>query len=321
MILPHDDARGGPLLTIAIPAYRGGSLLREALASLARQTDLHGVEIVVSDDGGGEETGRIVRESALRNLRFHLNPQRLGAVGNWNRCLQLARGRWVTILHEDDLLYPWFVSAIRPHLRAGTAAVAVRCVQGAQPPSLERAPAGRNRTYAPAWFLKSSMTPFPGVVFPRELGLRIGGFDAKEAGIADYAFWYALARAGRVELLGETGAFYRQHSGQWTEGEWPAMLRRAHLLRLRVAREQFPDHPAVGRWFARFYTARMAQSYERRFAQRPATLGRARRLGRIPLSWLPSGWVWKALQVSPRFSSETLLSFPPLPQSQRISPS
>jgi hypothetical protein len=227
----------------------------------------------------------------------------------------------VTILHEDDTLYPWFVATIRPRLRAGVAAVAVHCVQGAEPPDVQRARASRDRVYEPAWFLKSSMTPFPGVVFPRELGLRLGGFDAQEAGIADYAFWYALARAGRVEALGTTAAFYRRHDGQWTEGEWPAMLRRAHLLRLRVAREQFPDHPAIGRWFARFYTARMARSYERRFAQRPATLARARRLERIPLAWLPSGWVWKLLRHAPRLSSETLLSFPPLPQSQRISPS
>ncbi len=285
------------LVTIAIPAYNRPELLAEALASIARQCDYDDFEVLVCDDGGLAETRRVVERSALPNLRFYINRPRLGAVANWNRCVQLARGRWVTILHEDDLLCPWFLSRVTPHLRSGIAAVSVRCVQGAEPPSFATHPrADSCRRYEATWFLKSSMTPFPGVVFSRELALRLGGFDPREGGIADYAFWYALARAGRVETLPTVAAFYRVAPGQWTEREWPTMLRRAHLLRLRIAREQFRDRPAIGRWLARFYTARMALAYERRFPERPAVLTRARRLRRIPLSRLPSGWVWALLR-------------------------
>jgi hypothetical protein len=70
-------------------------------------------------------------------------------------------------------------------------------------------------------------------------------------------------------------------------------------MRLKIAREQFPDSPRFGRWLARFFTVRNARSYARRFPQRPASLDRALRLGRIPLSGLPSGWVWQILK---RFS-------------------
>ncbi len=288
-----------PLITIAIPAYNRPHLLREALASIATQRGCDDVEVLVCDDGGLAETRRVVEAAALPCLRFYVNPSRLGAVQNWNRCLALATGRWVTILHEDDTLYPWFLASIVPQLRPGLAAVAVRCEQSDKPPSLiapalDRPP----RAYARQWFLKSSMTPFPGVAFPRELALRLGGFDPREGGIADYAFWYALAGAGRIETLPVTAAFYRVSDDQWTARAWPEMLRRAHLLRLRIARAEFPHSPRLGRWLARFYTARMARSYTSRFKDAPATLTRAQAFHRIPLARLPSGWIWKFLQLA-----------------------
>jgi hypothetical protein len=84
------------------------------------------------------------------------------------------------------------------------------------------------------------------------------------------------------------------------------MLRGAHLLRLRIAREQLGRYPRLGRWLARFYTARMARSYARRFSETPAILRRARQFERIRLAWIPSGWVWKGLQLLPRFAAGRL---------------
>ncbi len=295
-----DFARGTttrPLITIGIPCYNRPELLAEALASLAAQETCDDFEVVVCDDGALPETRRIVEKSAIANLRYFVNRPAFGPVRNWNRCIAVARGRWVTVLHEDDLLYPWFLRSVAPHLGDGFSAVAVRCVQGMTPPKLS-APAtpARPRAYAPAWFLKASMTPFPGIVFPRELALRLGGFDPRQEGLADYAFWYELACHGRIETLRDAAAFYRVNPGQWTERAWPTMLRRAHLLRLRIAREQLGTRWQLGRWIARFYTARMARAYARRFAERPAVLTRAQRFERIPLSRVPSGWVWALLQ-------------------------
>src|SRR4051812_10481047 len=130
-----------PLITVAIPAYNRPRLLREALASIAAQRAFDNFEVVVCDDGGLRETRDVVESCDLPNVRYYANRDRLGAIGNWNRCIQLAAGRWVTVLHEDDLLYPWFLSTVAPHLQSGVAAVAVRCSQGEHP--LAIAPAAR----------------------------------------------------------------------------------------------------------------------------------------------------------------------------------
>jgi len=294
-------ATEAPLVTVAIPAYNRPALLGEALASLAAQEGFPNFEVLVCDDLGLPGTRMVIAASGLPNLRHEVNPSPLGAVGNWNRCLIAARSPWVTVLHEDDTLYPWFLATVAPRLRPGVAAVAMRCVHRETPPSLEppkRPPAAR--VYRPHYFLKGSMTPFPGVVMRRDLALRLGGFDERLGPLADYGFWYALARAGIVELLRAVGAFYRIGTEQWTRRAWPQMLRGSHLLRLRFAREQLPASPQLGRWLARYQTGRMARNYRRRFpGEQPAALARAERFQRMPLAWLPSGWVWRFLQLLP----------------------
>lgn len=236
-------------------------------------------------------------------VRYFANEPALGAVGNWNRCLREARGEWVTVLHEDDLLYPNYLELVQPRLREPIAAVAVRTEQGpfparTPPPAPARAP--KVWAYPPRYFMKSSMSPFPGVMLRRSTALGLGGFDERWGPLADYEFWYRVACAGRVEVVRAVGAFYRVAPGQWTERAWVRMLRLTHLLRLRIAREQFAGHPALGRWLARFFTCRNARSYAGRFAERPAALARALALSRIPCSRLPSGWAWQVLKLCAR---------------------
>jgi GT2 family glycosyltransferase len=293
--------RETPLITFGIPAYQRPPLLRETLASLAAQTGGYDYEVIVCDDGGLAETARVVQEFMSARVAFYVNRPALGAVGNWNRCLQHARGQWLMLLHEDDILYPWYLDTVVPRLRPGLSVVCTKVVQGATPPALPP-PAGpaRVRPYPPRYFLKGSFTPFPGVLFPRELGLRLGGFDPRWGPLADYEFWYRLAAAGPVEVIGTVSAFYRVSAGQWTDSQWPRMLRLTHLIRLRVAREQLGASPRLGRWLARFFTARTARAYAGRFDERPAGLSRALSLGRIPLGALPSGWVWQFLKLLAR---------------------
>ena len=288
-----------PLITFGIPAFNRPALLAEALASIAAQTGGSDYEVVVCDDGSMPETAATVARFPSDKFFYHRNRPALGAVGNWNEVIQRARGEWIMVLHEDDLLYPWYLASVLPHLRAGLAAIATRTDSGPVPsPSARRRgfALGTAFEYRPSYFLKSSMTPFPGVLFRRELAVRLGCFDQRAGPLADYDFWYRLACAGRIELVREVGAFYRMSAGQWTESVWPDMIRQIHLLRLRIAREQFPRSPRLGRWFARFFTYRTALSYAARFDQRPASLRRSLQFHRIPLARLPSGWVWAALK-------------------------
>ena len=276
-----DRKAESPLITIAVPAYNRPAMLAETLASIAAQTARIPVEVIVCDDGRMADARAVVERYPKESYSYAPNPVALGAVGNWNRCLRAARGMWVMVLHEDDALYPWYLECVLPHLRVGIAAV---CMKTSRGPVQPRAPYPSGDpsviAYPPRYFLKSSMTPFPGVLVRRDIALRLGGFDENWGPLADYEFWYRLACAGRIEVVRAVGAFYRVAPGQWTERTWGRMLGLAHLLRLRIAREQLPEHPRLGRWLARFRRC----------------LG----LGRMPLATLPNGWVWQALKFASR---------------------
>jgi GT2 family glycosyltransferase len=288
-----------PLITIAVPAYNRPDMLAETLASIAAQTARVSVEVIVCDDGRMRETRAVVERYRHAGYRYHRNPVTLGAVANWNQCLRLALGKYVMVLHEDDSLYSWYLESVLPRLEDGAAAVCMRTSRGLVPPAVRCPEAGAAATaYPPRYFLKSSMSPFPGVLFRRDVALRLGGFDERWGPIADYEFWYRLGCAGRIEVIGAVGAFYRVAPGQWTERIWGRMLRLTHLLRLRIAREQFPEHPRASRWMARFFTYRNARCYRARFGRGTEILRRCLGLGRVPLSSVPSGWVWGALKFA-----------------------
>ncbi|MBI5380302.1 MAG: glycosyltransferase family 2 protein [Opitutae bacterium] len=286
-----------PLVTFGIPAYNRPDLLAATLASIAAQTAAVEYEVVVCDDGQTAANRDVVAQFPAERFRYLPNRPALGPVGNWNRCLREARGEWVMVLHDDDTLYPWYLATVRPRLRSDLAAVCTRTVQGPTPPTVS-APSGTPAVwpYPARYFLKSAMTPFPGVLVRRELALQLGGFSERAGPLADYDFWYRLACAGPVEVVRAVGAFYRVSESQWTASAWATMIRETHLLRLRIAREQFPQSPRLGRWLARFFSYRNALSYAGRFTERPAALTRALRLGRIAFARLPSGWVWAAMK-------------------------
>jgi glycosyltransferase involved in cell wall biosynthesis len=292
---------GAPLLTIAIPAYNRPALLREALASIASQTLRIPFEVVVCDDLGSEETRRVVERYPSGVYRYKANPEPMGAVGNWNQCLASARGKWVMVLHEDDALYPWYFESVVPHLNAGSVAVSTLTVRGSSVRHVRR-PSGAPRVtdYPAHFFLKSAMTPFPGVLVRRDVALRLGGFDERWGPVADYDFWYRLSCSGTIRQVRVAAAFYRVAPGQWTESVWARMLNLTHLLRLRIAAEQFPEDARMARCIARFFTYRNALCYARRFAERPAALRRCLDFNRMAISVLPSGWVWQAYKLLAR---------------------
>jgi glycosyltransferase involved in cell wall biosynthesis len=105
-------AGASPFLTIAIPTYRRADLLAEAVRSALAQQLGRPIEVVVVDDDpqstGHEGLLEDVPEIAGANFRYLRNRGNLGDAGNHSRCVEAARGEWLSILHDDDLLDPDF---------------------------------------------------------------------------------------------------------------------------------------------------------------------------------------------------------------------
>jgi glycosyltransferase involved in cell wall biosynthesis len=96
-----------PLVSILIPTYNRPVFFEEALKSALNQT-YPAIEVVVSDDSTTDDTETLVRgyQQRFDNLRYFRNRPGLGAVENFRKCLELARGKYVNYLMDDDLFHP-----------------------------------------------------------------------------------------------------------------------------------------------------------------------------------------------------------------------
>jgi glycosyltransferase involved in cell wall biosynthesis len=95
------------LVSVCIPSYNGEAYLGPAIESALAQTYTN-IEILIIDDCSRDNSLEIADQYSAtdRRIRFYRNPERLGLVGNWNRCIEESRGEWIKFLFQDDLLDP-----------------------------------------------------------------------------------------------------------------------------------------------------------------------------------------------------------------------
>lgn len=113
------------LLTIAIPTYKRPKFLYQAIDSAVHQ-EKSGIRyniIVVNNDPETDlaEFEQFYRDAPV-DVRFYTNERNLGMLGNVNRCVELAEGKWIAFLHDDDLLLPNYIHEISKYLKDDDAA-------------------------------------------------------------------------------------------------------------------------------------------------------------------------------------------------------
>ena len=70
------------------------------------------IEVIDDASPNGAPT-EFIRKLAGERVTVHCEPRNLGLAGIWNRCIERARGEWVHILHQDDLVFPGFYQSLR----------------------------------------------------------------------------------------------------------------------------------------------------------------------------------------------------------------
>ena len=113
-----------PLVTIAIPTYnRADNYFPSALGSALSQT-YSNIEIVVSDNCSTDDTQALVRSIRDQRIRYFRHDPGIGQKNNYNFCFEQAKGSYVLLLHDDDIIDDDFVSSCM-HASGGTAEVGI----------------------------------------------------------------------------------------------------------------------------------------------------------------------------------------------------
>lgn len=105
-----------PLVTIAIPTYKRGDLLSEAVNSALNQVDFekkYDVIVVDNNPERGDSTEKVMEQYKHNPLvSYYKNVDNIGMVGNWNHLYELAKGKYVVMLHDDDILFPYYLQVV-----------------------------------------------------------------------------------------------------------------------------------------------------------------------------------------------------------------
>ena len=95
-----------PRVSVVVPAFENAPYIRAAVASVLAQTYAD-FELVVADHSSSDGTWEILQEFAADpRVRLLRTPAGGGAVRNWNRVTEAARGELVKLVCGDDLLAP-----------------------------------------------------------------------------------------------------------------------------------------------------------------------------------------------------------------------
>jgi len=221
-------AGGGPLLSVCVPVYNGARYLEESLNSLLDQ-DFTDCELVVVDDCSTDDSAAVIARYKDQGLRTYRNEQRLGLVGNWNHCLELARGRYVTLFHQDDVMQPHNlklkVELLERYPNVGMVYSDVRII-GADglvqmdhwpipmEPNSDIVVSGKD------FFVRLisgyNLACCPSVVFRRECYVQLGPFDPRLSFTTDWEMWLRIALHFDVAYLKTPLVHYRLHDSNET---------------------------------------------------------------------------------------------------------
>ncbi len=251
-----------PLVTVAIPTYnRADSYLRYALESAVNQT-YGNVEVIVSDNCSTDGTEQVVRDFSAPCLRYFRHAENIGANGNFNFCLEQARGDYFLLLPDDDLIDEDFVEvcmkAANYRTDVGIIRTGTRTIDSNEAVLKEKLNPVAGLSTADfflSWFRGETALYLCSTLLNTERLREIGGLHSKhqlfQDGIAEVQL---AARFGRVDVR-DVKASFRRHAATRTFAHKVSAWCEDSLMLLEIMCDLVPQDkaPLVEREGTRYF--------------------------------------------------------------------
>ena len=90
-------------VSICIPTYNTGKYLSFAVESALSQS-FKDIEVIVCDNASTDDTQDLLSKYRDERLKVFRNDSNIGMIRNFNRCVELASGKYIKFLEADDIL-------------------------------------------------------------------------------------------------------------------------------------------------------------------------------------------------------------------------
>jgi glycosyltransferase involved in cell wall biosynthesis len=237
-----------PLVSILISAYNRPNFVEIALNSALQQT-YKNIEIIICDDSTDDKVQNIVRLYLQKysNIRYYNNGGPMGRYGaeNSNKCLNLAMGKYINYLNDDDVFYPRKIEEMAKYLKDESITLVTShrsCIDSKGnilPDNEVTAPiSNENHIYdgkeigARMLLTRRNFIGEPTAVLFRKADIEgYGVFMGRQYQcIPDMAMWLSLLQKGNCAYLIDTLCSIRKHAGRSIFNE---DLRKIGLVEMR----------------------------------------------------------------------------------------
>jgi glycosyltransferase involved in cell wall biosynthesis len=289
-----------PKASVLMPTYNYGRFLGEAIESVLAQ-DFTDYELIIIDDCSADDSQAVGESYAGRHprYRFAVNPENLGMVPNWNRCLAAARGVYIKFLFGDDKLagptaLGQLVSMLDTNPSLALAASGRIILDEESRPMDRWAPFGATGRYpGKKAILKclarnANLIGEPSaVLFRRDKAPR--GFDEKFQHLVDVEMWFHLLEQGDLAYTRQPLCCFRVHAAQQTKSNAARQVgeyEHGRLLRQYDKPWLYEESSAYERFRIAYYLERSARHAPD--AQTAPLAARYRQS--VPAPWRPVFW-------------------------------
>lgn len=226
-ILPLAGEIGArPFWSVMIPAYNpSGNYLEQTLRGILTQDPgPEQMQIEVVDDCSPKvDVVALVRKIAGDRVKVSQTPGNLGLAGCWNTCIERARGEWVHILHQDDLVFPGFYRQLGDGIMASPEVGAAFCRHAfvaadnhwVNQSPLEQPAAGVLKNFNQL-LARGCVLQCPSIVVKRSAYEKLGGYSLELKYALDWEMWLRIAAQYSVWYEPTILACYRTHGGSET---------------------------------------------------------------------------------------------------------
>lgn len=218
------------LVTVAIPTYNREKYIKQSISSVLNQTHRN-LELLVLDNHSEDNTPKTLESFKDNRIHYVRNKKNIGMINNWNKCAKLAKGEYVVILGDDDILYPTFIEeSMKVHNNYCLGFTFAHCNK------VDKSGNFLTRwgyDFPPPGFLKGDkyleltikygacLTNSTTVVLNRNVFKEVGYFEAKYgSNTFDFNMWIKIADKFDLYFINKMLADYRIHKDQVSEIHW-----------------------------------------------------------------------------------------------------
>ncbi len=248
----------GPLVTVLMPVFNGEPYLAESIESILHQT-FRDYEFVIINDGSTDASAATIERYRRRDGRIRACEQsNRGLAATLNRGLELAKGRYVARMDQDDI-------SLAERLAEQVAFMEAKPdvgICGAWVETFE--PSGRTVLQLPteselirSWLLFESVLPHPSVIMRQKtLAQQCLSYDVSCLYAEDYDLWVRSSRCTALANVPKVLLRYRLHGSQIVRKYEDAKLASAKQVRrhqlewlgLTPTETELDLHQALSTW-------------------------------------------------------------------------